>query len=59
MEFCPKCGSRLIAKKTKTEKEIKISYECRKGDYIKEEAVKTLLTPVLKTKENPKKKSFH
>jgi len=56
MDFCSKCGSRLIPKKTKTEKDIKISFECRKGDYIKEETVKTLLTPVLKTKENPKKK---
>ena len=56
MEFCPKCGSRLVPKKTTTEKEIKTSFVCRKGDYVKEETVKTLITPVLKIKENPKKK---
>ena len=55
MDFCPKCGSRLVPKKTKTEKEITTSLVCRKGDYVKKGTVKTLLTPVLKTKENPKK----
>ena len=28
---------------------------CRKSDFVKNETVKTLITPVLKTKENPKK----
>ena len=56
MDFCPKCGSRLVPKKSKTEKEITISLVCRKGDYVKEEKVITLITPVLKIKENPKKK---
>jgi len=56
MEFCPKCGSQLVPKKTKTETEITVSLVCRKGDYVKKGTVKTLLIPVLKTKENPKKK---
>jgi DNA-directed RNA polymerase subunit M len=55
MEFCPKCGSRLVPKKTKTEKKIKISLVCRNGDYTKKETKKTLIIPVLKNKENPKK----
>jgi len=55
MDFCPKCGSRLIPKKTKTEKEIKISNACRKCDYEKVEKVKTSKTQVLKNSENPKK----
>jgi DNA-directed RNA polymerase subunit M len=56
MEFCPKCGSRLIPKKTKTENKIKINLVCRKGDYTKKETeIDTLKTPVLKNKENPKK----
>jgi len=55
MEFCPKCGSLLVPKKVKTEKEIKISLVCRKGDFVKEEKVITLKTPILKTKENSKK----
>jgi DNA-directed RNA polymerase subunit M len=55
MEFCPNCGSRLIPKKTKTEKEITISLVCRKGDYTKKETKNTLKTPVIKNEENPKK----
>jgi len=55
MEFCPKCGSRLIQKITKTEKEIKVSIACRKCDYEKNEKVKTSKTQVLKNTENPKK----
>lgn len=55
MDFCPKCGSRLILKKNKTENKIIISLVCRKGDYIKPEVETTLMTPVLKNHENPKK----
>jgi len=55
MEFCPKCGSRLIPKKTKTEKKITISLVCRKGDYTKIEKEMSLITPVLKNNKDPKK----
>ena len=55
MEFCPKCGSRIVPKKTKTEKKIKISLGCRKCNYEKKETVTNLITKVLKNDENPKK----
>jgi DNA-directed RNA polymerase subunit M len=55
MEFCPKCGSRLISKKTKTENKIVISLVCRKGDYTKPERKTASITPILKIKEDPKK----
>ena len=59
MEFCPKCGSRLIPKKTQTEKKIKISLVCRKGDYEKTvregPVIIPVIIPVLKNHENPKK----
>ena len=55
MDFCHKCGSRLVPKKSKTGEKITISLACRKCDYKKEVMEKTLIIPVLKTKENPKK----
>jgi DNA-directed RNA polymerase subunit M len=55
MEFCPKCGSRLISKKIKNENKIKINIVCRKGDYTKKETVETLKTPVLRNVDDPKK----
>lgn len=60
MEFCPKCGSRLIPKKTKTKKKIKISLACRKKckyeKIVREESVIIpVIIPILKNHENPKK----
>ncbi|KON31961.1 MAG: hypothetical protein AC479_08095 [miscellaneous Crenarchaeota group-6 archaeon AD8-1] len=56
MEFCPKCGSRLTPKKTKTENKITISLLCRKRcNYTKIIKEKSLIFPVLKNPENPKK----
>lgn len=37
MEFCPKCGSRLDPKKTKTGDEVCIVLTCTKCDYVKQE----------------------
>lgn len=55
MEFCPKCGSRLIPKKTKTENKIEIIFVCRKGDYTKKTAnIKS--KPPIPNNENPRKK---
>lgn len=55
MEFCPKCGSRLAQKKTKTGKKIKISLVCLKCGYTKKETKKTLPPKIFKNKENPQK----
>ena len=55
MEFCPKCGSRLVLKKTKTGEKIKISLVCLRCGYSKKDVKKTLTNKVLKTKENPQK----
>ena len=54
MEFCPKCGSRLILKKKKTENEIEFVLVCRKGDYTKEVAYVSSKPPVA-NHENSKK----
>ena len=55
MEFCPKCGSQLVPKKTKTGEKIKISLVCLRCGYSKKDVKKTLTNKVLKTKENPQK----
>ena len=55
MEFCPKCGSRLTPKKTKTGKKIKISLACSKCGYSKKEIKKPMTNKILKTKENLQK----
>lgn len=36
MEFCPKCGSRLVPKKGKTGKKASIVFVCLKCDYKKQ-----------------------
>ncbi len=55
MEFCPKCGSRLTQKKSKTGTKIKISLECLKCSYTKKELKNTSSTKTLKNNENPQK----
>jgi DNA-directed RNA polymerase subunit M len=55
MEFCPKCESRLIQKKTKTRKKIKIRLECLKCGYTKKETKNTSSPKILKNNENPQK----
>ena len=55
MEFCPKCGSRLTQKKSKTGTKIKISLECLKCSYTKKELKNTSPTKMLNNNENPQK----
>jgi DNA-directed RNA polymerase subunit M len=56
MEFCPKCGSRLTQKKSKTGKKIKISLVCRKGCKDTKKEQKNMSPPkILKNNENPQK----
>lgn len=55
MEFCPKCGSRLIPKKIKTENKVEIELVCRKGDYAKKAENVTLKSPVANDKNQKKK----
>jgi len=55
MEFCTKCGSRLILKKSKTEKKIDIILACSKCGYTKKEITKTVTQKVTTTEENPQK----
>ena len=55
MEFCPKCGSRITQKKSKTGKKIKISLVCLKCGYTKKETKKTTPLTILKNNENPQK----
>ena len=55
MEFCPKCGSRLTTKKSKTGKKIKISLLCLKCGYTKKETKKSLTNKISKVNENPKR----
>ena len=55
MEFCPKCGSRLTQKKSKTGTKIKISLECLKCSYTKKELKNMSPTKMLKNNENPQK----
>lgn len=56
MEFCPKCGSRLIPKKTKTGNKISINLECaKKCGYTKKETHKKISANLSKKTENPKK----
>jgi DNA-directed RNA polymerase subunit M len=38
MEFCPKCGSRLEVKKSKTDKEVSLVLICPKCEYKKQES---------------------
>jgi len=52
MEFCPKCGSRLTQKKSKTGTKIKISLECLKCSYTKKELKNT--SPYSHNKRRPK-----
>ena len=54
MEFCPKCGSRLIPTKNKTDDKIEITLVCRKGDYTKKIAHMTSKPPI-PNNENSKK----
>ena len=44
MEFCPKCGSRLIPKKGKTDKKTSIVFICSKCGY-KKQALGEKVTP--------------
>ena len=55
MEFCPKCGSRLTQKKSKTGTKIKISLECLKCDYTNKSIKKPLPPKILENDENPQK----
>ncbi len=55
MEFCPKCGSRLTQKKSKTGKKIKISLVCLKCGYTKKELKNTSPPKILKNNENSQK----
>ena len=56
MEFCPKCGSRLTPKKTKSGTKIVITLECaKKCGYAKKEPQKKLSVNLSKKTENPKK----
>lgn len=55
MEFCPKCGSRLIPKKIKTENKVEIELVCRKGDYNKKVGNVTLKSAVANDKNLKKK----
>ena len=54
MEFCPKCGSRLIPKKIKTEDKTEFFLVCRKGDYTKKD-VDLTLKPSMTNNGNPKR----
>jgi len=55
MEFCSKCGSRLIPKKTKTGKKVAITLVCAKCGYTKKEIKKKLSNSIPKKTENPQK----
>ena len=55
IDFCPKCGSRLVPKKSKTEKEIKISFECLKCGYTKKEPKNTAPPKINKINETQQK----
>jgi DNA-directed RNA polymerase subunit M len=54
MEFCPKCGTRLVPKKSKTDKEAKIALVCSKCGYKKRESVRKVEPKVAKViQHNP------
>jgi DNA-directed RNA polymerase subunit M len=48
MEFCPKCGSRLEPKKSKTGKEASLALVCPKCGYKKQEPSKKVEPKVVK-----------
>ena len=54
MEFCPKCGSRLILRKVKTEDKTEFFLECRKCDYTRKE-IDLALKPSVANNGKPKK----
>ena len=54
MDFCTKCGSRLIPKKTKTGKKVAITLECAKCGYTKKEIKKKLSNSISKKTVNLK-----
>jgi len=52
MEFCPKCGTRLVPKKAKGKEAIQLV--CPKGDYTKQEAPDKVAPPIEKViQHNP------
>ena len=54
MEFCPKCGSRLEPKKSKTGKEASLALVCPKDGYTKQEPSKKVEQKVAKViQHNP------
>ncbi|MBX5327950.1 MAG: transcription factor S [Candidatus Bathyarchaeota archaeon] len=56
MEFCPKCGSRLVPKKGKTGKETSLMMVCPKCGYKKKSADKKTTPKVAKViQHNPQK----
>jgi len=53
MEFCPKCGSRLEPKKSKTGKEALLMLVCPKCGYKKQESAKKVEPVVKVIQHNP------
>jgi DNA-directed RNA polymerase subunit M len=48
MEFCPKCGTRLVPKKEKTSKEVLVMFVCPKCGYKKQTSGKKIEPKVAK-----------
>lgn len=48
MEFCPKCGSRLEPKKSKSGSKSSVMLVCPKGDFKKEESAKKVEPKIAK-----------
>jgi len=56
MEFCPKCGSRLVPKKGKTDKKTSIVFVCPKCSYKKQASSEKVKPKVAKfIQPNPQK----
>ena len=54
MEFCPKCGSRLVPKKAKNGKEATLVMTCQKCGYKKKAADKIEPKPIKAVQPNPR-----